>query len=187
MPLSLYSARKDGNGASVHFTLNSKDKCVFAHFIKQVSWTNNKGVFKGGKQCKIKLGDSEIGGIIYAVQRNKIQPIYHKFEGNESRGNFKYYEIPPKSKDDVKKEGFTFDIEKDGTQYRIGLNMGSAFRIMEYMKNAAARIDSADYAKDKKDYEKRLKEKEESETDLKVPEIEQEPDESVVDNSDVDF
>lgn len=149
-----YSPNSSNTGGLLNVSFNSKDGHAYLKFVKQTSWdaSARKASFKGGETIGFKLSPDEIGQLMYCIRRQESHGFFHNFNGGSVTGNFKYYEIAAQGDKPIKK-GFGFSIKKATLEIKIGIALGAAERLYEYLRFALDRINNADYAKDKKEFE----------------------------------
>jgi hypothetical protein len=162
MPLAIYSPNSTITGGAAFFSFNSKEAAIFIKLIKQIA--NNpdkKGNFDGQNPLHIKLTEDEAGDMIRAVRTNGRAGFYHNFEGKISTGRFEYWEkaVTDKAGKPIKRSGYGLTVSKDGKEIKVSLGLGAAERLSEFLKFALDHIFSAEYAKDKKEFEEWQKKK----------------------------
>jgi hypothetical protein len=177
-----YSPKADQSGAALFVTFNSKEGSVYCKFLQQTSWNaqTKKGGFQGGQIINFKLSQDETGAIIESVRNKNQTSFYHQFDGGATTGSFSYYRIEPKTSKDKVREGFGFKVKKGDLELKVGFTLGSAERLMEFLKFSLDHVFSAEYSVEKKKNEEYLKKKEQETKakPAKKPESEPEPETS---------
>lgn len=88
--LSIYKPNSKNSGHAMSVSLSKQESgsfpSVMIEIVKQSSWDNSKkqGSFKhpkgsSGKKTLMKLTDSEVGDIIYSIEKGKTFSAFHKF------------------------------------------------------------------------------------------------------------
>ncbi len=150
MAVSFYSPKKDGSGAMVAVSFNSKDESVWLKPIKQTGTTSHNGEFKGGASINVKLNVNEVGDILQAIRTNGGVSFFHKTPDKTTTITFKHYRIASKEEGKPDRVGFGLGIKQGSQEWKIGFTLGSAEALSEYLKFGLTHIFSANYAEDKK-------------------------------------
>lgn len=183
MPVNFFSPKKTQDGAALYVSFNSKDAALFFKLIQQTGWDDakKKGSFQGGEYINVKFSPDEIGDFIQAIRNKSEAKFYHSFGDDTTTGTLKYYIVPAKTEGQRDKEGFGIKVKRGDVEYKVGLTLGAAERLMEYLRFALDHIFSAIYAADKKDAEEYNKAKAQKEkaasTKKKEPSPQPEPEE----------
>ena len=140
MIVKLYKPNPRNTGSAFGFDLGyakpSGEPCVFIRAVKQHSWDDAKktGSFMANaknpdKSISIKMNETEIGGIINAIENYTEFSAYHSFEDNRTQISFKPYS---------KKNGdkaFSLGVIRNSTgKYGIGVEMSESYMLLEFLK-----------------------------------------------------
>lgn len=141
MVVQLYKPNSYNTGCAFSFDIGTgnpskKDPCVYVRAIKQHSWDAKKrnGSFSQNakdpqKSISIKLNENEIGGIIFAIEKESEFSAYHSFEDNKTQISFKPYN----KKDGTK--AFSFGVTRNSTnKFGIGVEYSEAYALREFLK-----------------------------------------------------
>jgi hypothetical protein len=123
-------------------TGKTKEPRVYVNAIMQHSWneaTRNGSFAENAKNPEktaiIKLSEFELGGIIYAIENYSEYKGFHSYGENKTAISFKPY-----TKHDGSK-AFSFSISKNSAlKFGIGIEMGEAYAIREFLKHALIKI-----------------------------------------------
>src|SRR6266498_224495 len=158
MSSNYYSPNSKNSGSALFVSFQSKEPAIFFKLLKQVGWDTKSGTasFKDGAFVNIKFSPDEAADFIRAVRVNGESKFYHQFNNNSTFGSFRYYYVAPEPENNIPaKTGFGLTVKSGETEFKLGLTLGGGERLMEYLKFALQRINEADYAADKKNYEER--------------------------------
>ena len=77
--IQFYKANPKVSGTACSFSVNPKDKSVYASLIKQKSWDDKSktGRFDADSKCITKLNVMELGAIINAIDTKSDWSAYH--------------------------------------------------------------------------------------------------------------
>lgn len=153
--LQFYRANKNNTGVAVSFNFGQKrDKSsldLYISGIKQSGWNAQTmtGSFKGSaddpsKNINMKFSDTEVGGIIYALENQKTFSAYHKSPAGATTASVRPY-IPEKIKSgqdwvantNKVSQGVSITIKKDGENapsFPLTLNFGEAITLAVYLR-----------------------------------------------------
>ena len=163
MPSSYFSGNKTNTGGAMFVTFNSKDQAVYCKIVKQVSWNDqtSKPSFTGGAVINLKLSPDEAGEFIHAVSGHTSCKFYHSFGTEVSSGSFSHWtkEFTGKDGKPATSQGFGLSVKKGEVNVKIGLSLGSAERLSQYLQFALNHMFSAIYAQDKKEFEEYMSKK----------------------------
>ena len=165
MSATFFSGQKSANtGGVLTVSFNSKDPAIYMRTIKQTGWDAkiNKPTFAGGESVNFKLTPDEAGGFIHAVNGHDEFEFYHTFNNESSTGKFHYYDVENKKDANKRNRGFGLTLKKGAYEVKIGFSLGSSERLSQYLQFALDHVHSAAYAKDKKEFEERMKAKDEA-------------------------
>jgi hypothetical protein len=139
--IQFYKPNSSNKGVALSVALNPKDLGVYFSFIKQHSWDPARkiGSFKENKENpkakkNIKFNDTEISGIIRAIEKEEKWSAFHKFN-NESGVSISF---SPYIKEEVM-AGFGLRIvdsrDKENT-FAIGFTNDESIKLREWLKTA---------------------------------------------------
>tara|TARA_Y100000310_G_C20653218_1_gene800630 strand:+ start:165 stop:713 length:549 start_codon:yes stop_codon:yes gene_type:complete len=132
--IQFYKANPKVTGTACSFSVNPKDKSVFASLIKQKSWDDKSktGRFDADSKCTIKLNLMELGAIINAIETKSDWSAYHGTQTRATKMNFSPY-----SQGD--NHGFNFRVTADSKEdsenkatYSMGFRYGEAEALKQY-------------------------------------------------------
>ena len=91
--IQFYKANAKVSGTACSFSVNPKDKSVYASLIKQKSWDANSktGRFDTENKCITKLSVMELGAIINAIETKSDWSAYHGTQTRATKMNFSPY------------------------------------------------------------------------------------------------
>jgi hypothetical protein len=164
MGLEIYKPNKNITGSGASFSFNSKEGDLFVSMIKQVSWENGKGSFKGGDSVTFKLNTWEIGGVLDSILTNRPFETCHKSSEGEVTTWIKFnpYFVKDENKEDIQK-GYGLIVNRvkgdDKKSFLLGFNFWEASSLVEYFRFALQHIFAAIYAQDKADAKERAEKK----------------------------
>jgi hypothetical protein len=137
--IQFYKPTPSNKGVAVSISYNPEDYGIYVSFIKQFSWDNEKktGSFKENKdnaQAKknIKFNDTEISGIIRAIEKETSWSTYHKF-GNEGGASISF---SPYIKNDLM-AGFGLRVIESANKeniFSVGFTLDEATKLREWLK-----------------------------------------------------
>ncbi len=149
MPSAFFSPNNKITGGALFASFNSKDANIYFGVFPQIANNESKKDnfdFKAG--INVKFSQDEAGDIIQAVRNKSIASYYHNFEGDVTKGSFKYFNAPSKDPKFPDKVGFGFSVDKNGKQIKVAFTLGSAERLSHYLSFALEHINSAIYSVD---------------------------------------
>ena len=132
--IQFYKANPKVTGTACSFSVNPKDKSIYASLIKQKSWDDNSktGRFDADSKCTIKLNLMELGAIINAIETKSDWSAYHGTQTRATKMNFSPY-----SQGD--NHGFNFRVTADSKEdsekkatYSMGFRYGEAEVLKQY-------------------------------------------------------
>jgi hypothetical protein len=139
--IQFYKPNASNKGVALSIAFNPKDSGIYFSFIKQHSWNAEKriGSFKENKdnpkaKKNIKFNDTEISGIIRAIEKEDKWSAYHKFN-NDGGVSISF---SPYIKDDVM-AGFGMrivDSRDKENPFSIGFTNDESVRLREWLKAA---------------------------------------------------
>lgn len=158
-----FSANKTVTGGALLPSVDSKNGAVFLKFFKQTGYNpdNRSGDFDFKTPYLISLNQDEMGALISIVShKSKLdKPFYHPYKDNITTLNFGYYKIEPKG-EDKGREGFGLTVSRgkeNPVVVKIGLTVGAAERLAEFLRFSLQRIFAAEYAEDKRKFQDQQK------------------------------
>lgn len=135
MQFSLYKPNAKTTGCCASFNYDAERGSVFVTLIRQASWDDEKkiGSFKANikNPTNIKFNQSEIGGIMYAIENKTNFSTYHKSNAGDTQISFYPY-----LKEDVLKGFILATTKKSGeneVKLSIGLNLGEAMVLLNFL------------------------------------------------------
>ena len=132
--IQFYKANPKVTGTACSFSVNPKDKSVYASLIKQKSWDDRSktGRFDADSKCITKLNVMELGAIINAIDSKSDWSAYHGTQTRATKMNFSPY-----SQGD--NHGFNFRVTADSKEdsekkatYSMGFRYGEAEALKQY-------------------------------------------------------
>ena len=132
--IQFYKANPKVTGTACSFSVNPKDKSVYASLIKQKSWDDKTktGRFDADSKCITKLNLMELGAIINAIEAKSDWSAYHGTQTRATKMNFSPY-----SQGD--NHGFNFRVTADSKEdseqkatYSMGFRYGEAEALKQY-------------------------------------------------------
>jgi hypothetical protein len=132
--IQFYKANPKVSGTACSFSVNPKDKSVYASLIKQKSWDDKSktGRFDADSKCITKLNVMELGAIINAIDTKSDWSAYHGTQTRATKMNFSPY-----SQGD--NHGFNFRVTADSKEdsekkstYSMGFRYGEAEALKQY-------------------------------------------------------
>ena len=132
--IQFYKANPKVSGTACSFSVNPKDKSVYASLIKQKSWDDKSktGRFDADSKCITKLNVMELGAIINAIDSKSDWSAYHGTQTRATKMNFSPY-----SQGD--NHGFNFRVTADSKEdsekkatYSMGFRYGEAEALKQY-------------------------------------------------------
>tara|TARA_R100000152_G_C6676838_1_gene111713 strand:+ start:192 stop:731 length:540 start_codon:yes stop_codon:yes gene_type:complete len=132
--IQFYKANAKVSGTACSFSVNPKDKSVYASLIKQKSWDANSktGRFDTENKCITKLNVMELGAIINAIEAKSDWSAYHGTQTRATKMNFSPY-----SQGD--NHGFNFRVTADSKEdsenkatFSMGFRYGEAEALKQY-------------------------------------------------------
>jgi hypothetical protein len=139
--IQFYKPNSSNKGVAVSLSYNPADSGIYVSFIKQFSWNNqNKtGSFKENKdnpkaKKNIKFNDTEISGIIRAIEKEDKWSTFHKFN-NETGVSISF---APYVKDNIMCGfGLRVSDSKDKENvFSIGFTNDESIKLREWLKSA---------------------------------------------------
>jgi len=132
--IQFYKANAKVTGTACSFSVNPKDKSVYASLIKQKSWDANSktGRFDTENKCITKLNVMELGAIINAIETKTDWSAYHGTQTRATKMNFSPY-----SQGD--NHGYNFRVTADSKEdsenkatFSMGFRYGEAEALKQY-------------------------------------------------------
>jgi len=132
--IQFYKANAKVSGTACSFSVNPKDKSVYASLIKQKSWDDKTktGRFDADNKCITKLNIMELGAIINAIDTKTDWSAYHGTQTRATKMNFSPYSQGGN-------EGFNFRVTADSKEdsenkatYSMGFRYGEAEALKRY-------------------------------------------------------
>jgi hypothetical protein len=132
--IQFYKANAKVSGTACSFSVNPKDKSVYASLIKQKSWDANSktGRFDTENKCITKLNVMELGAIINAIETKSDWSAYHGTQTRATKMNFSPY-----SQGD--NHGYNFRVTADSKEdsekkatFSMGFRYGEAEALRQY-------------------------------------------------------
>lgn len=140
MIVKLYKPNPRNTGCAFSCDLGSVvqtgEPCVYVRAVRQYSWDQSKRTGSFAKNAKnpetsvsIKLNETEIGGLINAIENYTEFSAYHSFEDNKTQISFKPWER------DGRPNAFSFGIVRNSTnKFGIGVEMSEAYCLLEFFR-----------------------------------------------------
>ena len=130
--IQFYKANAKVTGTACSFSVNPKDKSVYASLIKQKSWDANSktGRFDTENKCITKLSVMELGAIINAIETKSDWSAYHGTQTRATKMNFSPY-----SQGD--NHGYNFRVtadSKEDSENKATCSMGFRYGEAEALK-----------------------------------------------------
>ena len=137
--LQFYKPNASNKGSAVSISFNPKDSGFYVSFIRQHSWNpeTKTGSFKENKnnpsaKKNIKLNDTEVCGIIRAIEKSEKWSSYHKY----NNGSGSSISFSPYVKDD-QMLGFGLKVsEGKDSSFSIGFTNDESIKLREWLKSA---------------------------------------------------
>jgi len=140
--IQFYKPNPKVTGTACSFWLND-DGSMMSSMIKQDSWDSQKriGSFSKNKnnpkgKAIVKFSQSEVAGIVDAIERNATLSAYHSSKNQITKINFGPYI----SKKENKQVGFSYSINKEEKEdstnkvgFIIGFNYGEGRLLKEFL------------------------------------------------------
>ncbi len=152
MSLNFYSANKTNTGAMSSWSFNSKDQSVWVRLIKQTGSNQSasggtNGTYKGGAAINVKFNVDEVGGIIRSARVLEPVSFFHQNPNNKTTIRFSPFEVKGQNGTSVR---YGLSFKQGDLEFKIGLSVGQAETLAQYLEFSLGHIFSADYAADKK-------------------------------------
>jgi hypothetical protein len=132
--IQFYKANPKVTGTACSFSVNPKDKSVYASLIKQKSWDDKSktGRFDADNKCITKLNTMELGALVNAIDTKTDWSAYHGTQTRATKMNFAPYSQGGN-------EGFNFRVTADSKEdsekkatYSMGFRYGEAEALKQY-------------------------------------------------------
>jgi len=132
--IQFYKANAKVTGTACSFSVNPKDKSVYASLIKQKSWDDKSktGRFDADNKCITKLNIMELGALINAIDTKTDWSAYHGTQTRATKMNFAPYSQGGN-------EGFNFRVTADSKEdsekkatFSMGFRYGEAEALKQY-------------------------------------------------------
>jgi hypothetical protein len=132
--IQFYKANPKVTGTACSFSVNPKDKSVYASLIKQKSWDDKSktGRFDADNKCITKLNIMELGALVNAIDTKTDWSAYHGTQTRATKMNFAPYSQGGN-------EGFNFRVTADSKEdsekkatYSMGFRYGEAEALKQY-------------------------------------------------------
>lgn len=137
--LQFYKPNSSNKGSALSISLNPKDMGIYISFIRQYSWNGQTktGSFKENKdnpsaKKNIKLNDTEVSGIIRAIEKVDKWSSFHKFN-NEKGTSISF--SPYIKEDQMLGFGLKVSDSKDSS-FSIGFTNDESIKLREWLKLA---------------------------------------------------
>lgn len=139
--IQFYKPNSSNKGVAVSMSYNPADSGIYVSFIKQFSWNGQKktGSFKENKdnpkaKKNIKFNDTEISGVIRAIEKEDKWSTFHKFNND----NGVSISFAPYLKDNVMCGfGLRVSDSKDKENvFSIGFTNDESVKLREWLKAA---------------------------------------------------
>ena len=137
--IQFYKPTPSNKGIAISISFNQEDSGIYVSFIRQFSWDANKktGSFKENKenpQAKknIKFNDTEISGIIRAIEKEESWSTYHKY-GNDKGASISF---SPYIKNEIM-SGFglrVVDSANKDNAFAVGFTLDESVKLREWLK-----------------------------------------------------
>lgn len=130
--IQFYKANPKVSGTACSFSVNPKDKSVYASLIKQKSWDDKTktGRFDADNKCITKLSTMELGALINAIDAKTDWSAYHGTQTRATKMNFSPYSQGGN-------EGFNFRVtadSKEDSEKKSTFSMGFRYGEAEVLK-----------------------------------------------------
>ena len=132
--IQFYKANPKVTGTACSFSVNPKDKSVYASLIKQKSWVDKSktGRFDADNKCITKLNIMELGALVNAIDTKTDWSAYHGTQPRATKMNFAPYSQGGN-------EGFNFRVTADSKEdsekkatFSMGFRYGEAEALKQY-------------------------------------------------------
>ena len=132
--IQFYKANPKVTGTACSFSVNPKDKSVYASLIKQKSWDDKSktGRFDADNKCITKLNIMELGALVNAIDTKTDWSAYHGTQTRATKMNFAPYSQGGN-------EGFNFRVTADSKEdsekkatFSMGFRYGEAEALKQY-------------------------------------------------------
>ena len=137
--IQFYKPTSSNKGIAVSISFNPEDSGIYVSFIRQFSWDANKktGSFKENKENpaakkNIKFNDTEISGIIRAIEKEDSWSTYHKY-GNDKGASISF---SPYIKNEIM-SGFglrVIDSSNKENAFSVGFTLDESIKVREWLK-----------------------------------------------------
>tara|TARA_R110000751_G_scaffold260477_5_gene359843 strand:+ start:507 stop:1052 length:546 start_codon:yes stop_codon:yes gene_type:complete len=130
--IQFYKANAKVSGTACSFSVNPKDKSVYASLIKQKSWDDKTktGRFDADNKCITKLSTMELGALINAIETKTDWSAYHGTQTRATKMNFSPYSQGGN-------EGYNFRVtadSKEDSENKSTFSMGFRYGEAEVLK-----------------------------------------------------
>jgi hypothetical protein len=130
--IQFYKANPKVSGTACSFSVNPKDKSVYASLIKQKSWDDKTktGRFDADNKCITKLNTMELGALINAIDTKTDWSAYHGTQTRATKMNFSPYSQGGN-------EGYNFRVtadSKEDSEKKSTFSMGFRYGEAEVLK-----------------------------------------------------
>lgn len=89
---------------------------------------------------RVKLGITEIGGILYAIRNYDSYKMYHNFDDNKTKIDFVTYAKKPKNEGDPPGKAFSLTVNRNGVAIGMGVELAEAEALRVFLEAALAEI-----------------------------------------------
>lgn len=122
---------------------------VMMEAVRQKSYNPEKktGTFYNCKDnpdqgFRVKLGVTEIGGLIHAIRTYDSFKMYHKspFDENKTKIDFVTYAKKPKNEGDAPSKAFSLTVNRNGVAIGMGVELAEAEALRVFLETALAEI-----------------------------------------------
>ena len=137
--IQFYKPNSSNKGIAVSLSFNPADSGIYVSFIKQFSWNMQKktGSFKENRnnpkaKKNIKFNDTEVSGIIRAIEKEEKWSTFHKFN-NDTGVSISF---SPYIKDEVM-AGFGLrvsDSKDKENVFSVGFTNDESIKLREWLK-----------------------------------------------------
>jgi len=151
--ISIWSPNVKVSGGALIVKLTYENSFLF-QFIPQVAnGANKKENFNFKDSIFVKFSDDEVGDLLRAIRTNSESKFYHTFKETSTTGSLTHYSIKD-DKGNVVKTGFGISVKQGDKSIKVGIGLGAAEKLSEYLKFGLTKVFENSYQEQlKKDKE----------------------------------
>jgi hypothetical protein len=120
---------------------------VMMEAVRQKSYNPEKktGTFYNCKDnpdqgFRVKLGVTEIGGLLHAIRTYDSYRMFHNFDDNKTKIDFVTYAKKPKNEGDAPTKAFSLTVNRNGVAIGMGVELAEAEALRVFLETALAEI-----------------------------------------------